>query len=150
MVANETKSGRGISVLAVVTGVLVVLLTLGLVVQAQRWGGKLTRAEVALQQAKTDHEAALAARTAELAKLRKRLKQDEDSYAQLLNDHEQLRNQVAAGTAPGGRSVSDGRDVRSSPAAWMERLRQDDPERFQQFVQARQQHQQAAEAAAKE
>lgn len=151
MGANETKSSRGILVLTAVAGVLVLLLALGLVVQAHRWGGKLARAEAELQQAKTTHEAVLAARTAEIAKLRKRLKQDEDSYAQLLNDNEQLRNQVSAGTPPpGGRSMPDAGDARRSPAAWMERLRQEDPERFQQFAQARQQRQQAAEEAYKE
>lgn len=150
MVANETKGGRGASVLAVVAGVLVLLLAPGLGVQAHWWGGKLARAEAELRQAKTAYEAVLAVRTAELAKLRKRLKQDEDSYAQLLNDNEQLRNQVAAGLPAGGRPVPEAGDARRSPAAWMERLRQEDPERFQQFTQARQQRQQAVEEAYKE
>lgn len=150
MVANATKNASGRSVLTVVACVLVALLTLGLVVQAHRFSGKRARAEAEWRVARTAYEAALAARATDLAKLRKRLKQDEDSYAQLLNDNEQLRNQVAAGTPPGGPPMPDAGDARRSPGAWMERLRQEDPERFQQFVQARQQHQQAAEEASRE
>jgi hypothetical protein len=85
--------------------------------------------------------------------LRQMLDEKDAAYIRLQHEYEKLKSQTATLTAAGALSSPTQVPQIAAPApganprgrAWMEQLRQQDPERYKQIVEARQQWQQATD-----
>jgi hypothetical protein len=151
MSANKLSVPRG----AIVVAALVFATLTGASVystwQARSNAEKLLQAESQLDQFKQSqsHDGG-----ADTASLRKLLDEKDAAYIELADKYDQLTRQTQTQQVAAARMQQTAASASGGPAtraanrnAWMERLRQQDPQRYQQMVSARQQRRQQAEQA---
>jgi hypothetical protein len=153
MSANRLSIPRSAVIVAAVLCATLTGAAVYSVLQARGNEDKLLQAELELDQLKQSQSKNPGA---DAAMLRKLLDEKDAAYIELEDKYRQLSQQAptrpvaAAGTIPD--TAMPGRAARGSGSntnrvAWMDRLRQQDPERYQQMVTAREQRRQQADQA---
>lgn len=117
---------------------------------------QLNQANAELAQLREQRDGDEKARADEVTVLRKQLVQEKARYTKLRADYTSDTPSQPAGTVPavaGGAGTpassasTAARDFRGQANAWMERLKTEDPERYQRMVQSREERQKAADKA---
>lgn len=144
MNTEKSPSSRGLLVGTVVVGALLVGAAAWSITGARGLSQKLQATEAELRELKQNGQKSP---LSEVASLRRRLEQLDTAYLQLEDDYRLLsrqkqERQSSAGiqTAPVPASTDTNASARSTNrGSWMERLQREDPERYKQIVEAREQ-----------
>jgi uncharacterized membrane protein len=149
MNTEKSSSSRSLIIGVVVVGALLVGAVAWSVASARSLSQKLEAAETELRELKQNGQKSP---SSEIASLRRRLEQMDAAYLQLEDDYRLLSRQMQERQSAAGLQAAPVPALTDTNAAsrtanggsWMERLQREDPERYKQMMEAREQRRQQA------
>jgi hypothetical protein len=143
---------RGVVVVAVALSAVMAVMTFVVAEQATLARAERDQAQAAVRALEDMQPGKTGASSNNVALLRRLLDEKDAAYIRLRHEYDTLKSQTMESTTADTASPTEVSQV-AAPApggnargrAWMEQLRQQDPERYKQMVEARQQWQQATD-----